>query len=342
MPYFTMRDGERIFAYVFGKGQPCILVNGFMAEAKYWKPLVVPMQNRYQFILVDMRGSGKSGSARLDRKPAFTQFAEDIDDLIDALGLEQAKFLGCSMGAYVGLVKHKVTGLGRISSLLLYEHPVSPVSTQEFPYGIHPRVLECYRELVECQAREKLFDQHVPYKQLPENFRRSYEAAGIVTAIHCWPSPWQKKLVELMIRVTYKVNSGVFANWFGLLRTLDDYVNNDYGIGPEDLKKIKVPVTIMYGRHSELFPNQGMFQLEENIPIVKVVPFEKSGHAFFSTEALKFRKEVERFFAEKPSESNFNSLTNSRQSGFGLSAQGALHERVEILERTGSSHPQRS
>jgi pimeloyl-ACP methyl ester carboxylesterase len=54
----------------------------------------------------------------------------------------------------------------------------------------------------------------------------------------------------------------------------------------------------MVGMKSEVFPNEGVFYLDEQIPQSRLVKFEHSGHALFLAEPIKFQRELKRFLKE--------------------------------------------
>lgn len=297
MPYFTMRDGEKIFALVVGKGPPCIMLHGYCGEGSLWLPAIKRQCHRYQFILPDLRGYGRSRLASLGNKPAMTQYAEDIDDLMDALGCEQAKLAGASMGALACLQKQRLNGFERITHCLIVDHPAKPISDSDWPYGMHPRVTGAYRELVECFKREKLDDPEVPFKRLPAEFKKKFKEAFRVTAVHAVPRFYQKWGADLFSRCQFALGKMPFHNsWYGTVISVEDYLNQDYDLRA-DLKEITIPVTILIGLKSDLFPNPGVLHLEEQIPRSRLVPFRKSGHALFITEGFKYLRVLKRFFA---------------------------------------------
>ena len=63
----------------------------------------------------------------------------------------------------------------------------------------------------------------------------------------------------------------------------------------EGLKEISIPVTIMMGMQSEVFPNEGVLYLDEQIPQSRLLKFARSGHALFLTEPVKFFRELKQF-----------------------------------------------
>lgn len=300
MPYYTMRDGEQIFAYVIGEGSPCILVNGFFCVAKMWVPIVTTLKGLgCQFILMDVRGCGESAMAR-HTKPHFEQFGEDVDDLLDSLGHAQAKLFGCSQGAYAGLVKYKVTGFRRISSFLLYEHALKVAPAGGYQYGINPDVFEMYCAAVAVWKRLKLDDPRVPFKELPREFQKAYRVACMGTIEYCCDSSLLGKVTKPLVQAAVRAIQTSTSMWHGTMKIMEDYVDHDYGISLEDIEQMKLPVTVMYARRSRLFPNAAILEMVERMPNVKLIPYEKSGHAIFLTEPWKFREDLARFFSQPP------------------------------------------
>lgn len=296
MPYFTMRDGEKIFALVVGKGAPCILLHGYCGQGNMWLPAIIHLSRRYRFIMPDLRGYGRSCLASLGSKPAMTQYAEDIDDLMDILGCNQAKLAGASMGALACLQKQRLNRFERISHCLIVDHPAKPISDSDWSYGMHPCVTTAYRELVECFKREKLDDPEVPFKLLPAEFKKKFREAFRVTAVHAVPRFDQKWAANIISWVQFAAGRMPYHNsWYGTVISVEDYLNQDYDLR-DDLKAISIPITILIGLKSDLFPNPGVMDLDEQIPQSRLVTFKRSGHAMFMTEGFKYLRELKRFF----------------------------------------------
>lgn len=296
MPYFTMRDGEKIYALVVGKGAPCILLHGYGGEGSLWLPAIATLLQRYRFVLPDLRGYGRSCMAALDRnKGAMTQYVEDIDDLMAALEIEEAKLGGASLGAYACLQKQRINQFQRITHCLIVDHPSKPMSTPDWPNGLHPEVTDAYHQLVECFEREGLDDPQVPYRKLPAVFKEKFKNACIVTAVHAFPRRHQKWTTENICRAMFFLGLIPSRNsWYGTTKSVADYIRQDYDLRTE-LRKISIPVTIMMGAKSELFPNAGVMYLDELIPKTQLVRFEQSGHALFISEPIKFRRTLRQF-----------------------------------------------
>jgi pimeloyl-ACP methyl ester carboxylesterase len=94
-------DGVRIWYAVFGHGPPVILLHGGLANADYWGNQVRALQTRYQVIVMDSRGHGRS--TRNDQPFSYDLMSRDVLGLMDFLHIQQASIVGWSDGAIIGL-----------------------------------------------------------------------------------------------------------------------------------------------------------------------------------------------------------------------------------------------
>jgi pimeloyl-ACP methyl ester carboxylesterase len=91
----------RIWYATFGRGQPVILLHGGLANADYWGLQVPALARRYQVIVMDSRGHGRS--TRDNRPFGYDLMTDDVVGLMDFLKLRQAAIVGWSDGAIFGL-----------------------------------------------------------------------------------------------------------------------------------------------------------------------------------------------------------------------------------------------
>lgn len=131
MSGFYLSSGARLGYSDSGAGLPVVFLHPTPLNREYWRPLVAQL-GPLRAIVPDLRGHGVSelGSglpaglfARVPDAPALTmdQLARDILALLDHLGLEEAIFVGCSIGGYVMLelwrrAPERMKGLAFISS----------------------------------------------------------------------------------------------------------------------------------------------------------------------------------------------------------------------------------
>ncbi len=110
-------SGVKIRYITAGKGEPVVLIHGWMADATMWGSLDTnPAAKEYQLIAVDLRGHGKSDKPHEVEKYG-PEMAEDVVRLLDHLKLPKAHLIGYSMGAIVA-GKVAATHPDRVSTIV--------------------------------------------------------------------------------------------------------------------------------------------------------------------------------------------------------------------------------
>jgi pimeloyl-ACP methyl ester carboxylesterase len=99
LPYVS-NQGVRIYYELEGLGPPLDLAHGISGSLEDWREFgwVEALKDRYQLILVDARGHGRSDKPH--DPDAYRQIYQATDHVavLDAVGAERAHFLGFSMG----------------------------------------------------------------------------------------------------------------------------------------------------------------------------------------------------------------------------------------------------
>ena len=94
-------NGIHIWHATFGHGEPIILLHGGLANSSYWGNQVRALQGKYQVIVMDSRGHGRSTR---DKAPyGYALMASDVIGLMDFLKIPKAALVGWSDGAIIGL-----------------------------------------------------------------------------------------------------------------------------------------------------------------------------------------------------------------------------------------------
>jgi pimeloyl-ACP methyl ester carboxylesterase len=90
-----------IYYEIYGKGDPLLLVHGGMCNGTYWRSQIPALAERFQVIVMDSRGHGRS---TFDQQPiTFELMASDVLGLMDHLRIQKASVFGYSDGGIVGL-----------------------------------------------------------------------------------------------------------------------------------------------------------------------------------------------------------------------------------------------
>lgn len=83
-----------------GQGQPLVLLHGLFGSGDNWGMVARHFSQHYQVISVDLRNHGRSPHSDSHN---YTDMADDLLELCDALGLERINLLGHSMGGKVAM-----------------------------------------------------------------------------------------------------------------------------------------------------------------------------------------------------------------------------------------------
>jgi pimeloyl-ACP methyl ester carboxylesterase len=94
-------NGIRLWYAVYGHGDPVILVHGGLANSDYWGLQIPVLARRYQVIVLDSRGHGRS--TRTAAPIGYDAMAADVLALMDTLHVGKAALVGWSDGAIIGL-----------------------------------------------------------------------------------------------------------------------------------------------------------------------------------------------------------------------------------------------
>jgi 3-oxoadipate enol-lactonase len=92
-------DGISLHFEVHGKGEPVLFVHGFPLSGRLWDPAVALLQDRFELIVPDLRGHGRSG---ISEDVTMARYADDLAALLDVAGAkERVTVVGHSMGGYI-------------------------------------------------------------------------------------------------------------------------------------------------------------------------------------------------------------------------------------------------
>lgn len=94
--------------------RPLVMLHGIGMDWRVWQAVSRRLAPRYGLYLVDMRGHGLSGKP--EHGYSIAHYAADVEELVDALGLQNAVLVGSSLGGVVAaatelpldMVSHKV------------------------------------------------------------------------------------------------------------------------------------------------------------------------------------------------------------------------------------------
>ncbi len=102
---FVDSDGLQIYYERHGSGPPMVLAHGWGADgnsnwvATGW---VEALKSLRSLIVIDIRGHGRSDKPHARAPYSYAAMSRDVLAVMDALEIDQADFMGYSMGAFMG------------------------------------------------------------------------------------------------------------------------------------------------------------------------------------------------------------------------------------------------
>mgnify|MGYP000259137851 CR=1 FL=1 len=154
-----------------GEGSPVILMHGMFGSLSNLGVVGRTLTDQYQVISVDLRNHGESPhSLEMD----YPSMAEDIIELMDELGLQEADLLGHSMGGKIAM-QIALNNPDRVNKLIIAD--IAPVTYKPDRHG---GVLEGLQALEETRpnSRRKADDLLAHYVE--ENSVRAFLLKNLV------------------------------------------------------------------------------------------------------------------------------------------------------------------
>ena len=229
MAYIKTQDGTDIYYKDWGRGQAVVFSHGWPLNSDSWEAQMLFLaSNGYRCIGHDRRGHGRSGQP-LDGNEMDT-YADDLAELIEFLGLEDAVLLGFSTGGgevarYIG--RHgtrRVAKAGLISAV-----PPLMVKTANNPGGLPVEVFDGLRA-------GSIANRSQLYIDLASGPFFGYNRPGAMPSRGVIDSFWRQ---------------GMQSGHKSALDCIKAFSETDFTM---DLQKFDVPTLILHGDDDQIVP----------------------------------------------------------------------------------------
>jgi non-heme chloroperoxidase len=297
MPYVRSRDGHSLFVRVVGRGQPCLLVHGFASDSRSWLPFVAPFTRGHSFVIPDLRGFGRSHEAPLGRGCPLTQFAEDIEDTLLALAIPSLPVIGISMGAFTTVQSFHLLGGQRFSRYMHVDQGPVIRNRADYAFGMlgaqQPVFFARLRTLLAALEAHL----HKPWHDLPRPLQSEFWALLGEFASAAFSTRALSTMVSALSR-RERFMRGLLpvTQWQSYLNIVRAYLERDYDLR-EGFRSIRVPLTVLIGGRSRMYPPEGQRVISQFAPHAKVREFPDAGHMIPYEAPRLFLRELSSFLA---------------------------------------------
>ena len=224
-----------------GDGKTIVFVHGLSDNLNYWNILTTELKNDFQVLSFDLRGHGESTDN--DSKTSIDLYQDDLYQLLKALNIDNAVFVGLSLGGNIILdlaLNHPemVNGLIVMSSFSEQSERLSKIF-KDFEDGIDNGFVEFFDTILPYTLTEEMLEEH---RETLENLK--WEAAKVAN-------------IE-------GIKKGILAG-------------NSFDI-TDRLNEIDVPTLVIAGGEDDLTDLETQKKISDNIKDSKLIVLEDPKH----------------------------------------------------------------
>jgi len=260
-PYSSFkRDGVRIAYDRTGAGPLVVFLHGIGGNRTNWNDQLNSLSDSYCCVSWDARGYGDSDDP--DRVLEFTDFADDLNALLDHLDVERAHLVGLSMGGYI--------------AQSFYERYPSRVATLT---------------LAATNAGAHLLGDAGRADFLAKRLQPLEAGLAIADMAPALVNVLAGNLADTTIRDRLQ-QSLLALRPESYKQTLRAFVTTDFR---EGLSFIRVPTLVITGNQDKVFPLSDSEYLAENISQSQLVILDGAGHLCNIEAPVAFDKALREF-----------------------------------------------
>lgn len=259
-----------------GSGEPILVLHGGPGlDHQHLLPYIEKLGNKYNVILYDQRGSGRSKGPVNSTTINMRNFIEDIEVLRRFFNIKKLNLLGGSWGGILAMF-YSIKYPRKLNSLILN----STFGSSDF----FQSVIKCKRTPDDVKLLESI-EQSEDYKQKDpksmEDYFRVYFKAHFVDQ-------------SLVSKINLTVTKRTAENYYKVTNYIWESIGN-FNLH-ESLKVIQCPTLVIHGLFDST-PIEAAYKIHESIDNSELKIFTKSGHWIFIEEEQKFNLVVGEFLS---------------------------------------------
>lgn len=273
MGYITTRDATKLYLKDWGTGRPVILLHGWPLSADSWDDYAMAIADAgMRAIAYDRRGFGRSDQPWEGYD--YDTLADDLADVIEATGAEDATLIGFSMGGgEVARYMSRHGGRNVAQAVLVSSVVPFMLKTDNNPNGVDK---EIFGQMTKGMKEDRA--------SFFTNFFNDFYGVGFIT------QPVSNEVLAW---------SQTVAMQAGLKPTLacaEAFAMTDFR---PDLKNFSVPTLIIHGTADETVPiDAAAREAVRGIANSKLIEYDGSPHGLLVTEKHRLTNDLLHFLGE--------------------------------------------
>lgn len=241
--------------YILGTNseQRIVFVHGLMAFAANWRKIANKLEDRYQCLIYDQRGHGRSMKPESGYEPE--DFAEDLYKITGELGWEHFHLVGHSMG-------------GRVAMVFAHKYPdkVKTLCIEDIGADVIPNSYKYYEKMLNI----------VPTPFNSKEQMKSFFENDYLTLFT--PHEQAKVLLTFLQANIEEKESGLY-DWKFSKQAVIDMVKEghkkDYWL---EVSSFKMPVLLVRGENSHVLKADEFEKMQMVNPVITGVEIKGAGH----------------------------------------------------------------
>jgi pimeloyl-ACP methyl ester carboxylesterase len=249
-----------LHATISGKGEPLIILHGFLGMSDNWKSLAVKFSNQYQVHLIDQRNHGRSFHAE---EFSYEDMVEDLHNYLVRHDLHRVNILGHSMG-------------GKTAMLFAVEYPdlvnklvVADIAPKFYPPH-HQYILDALSAVDFSMVKSR--------NEIDEVLKRHISEIGIR---------------QFLLKNVYRKEKDQFAYRFNL-EVLKEQIH-EIGVALPPRTIFEKPVLFLKGANSGYITNDDEALIRAHFPDSQIITIKNASHWLHSENPIDFYNNVVKF-----------------------------------------------
>ncbi|WP_447969220.1 alpha/beta fold hydrolase [Nitrospira sp. M1] len=258
-------NGVNIAYTDIGKGHPLVFIHAFPLSQRMWNPQTEALSEHYRVITLDLRGHGESDALLWN----FTleDYAKDVHDLLQHLNIQQATFIGLSMGGYTLFAFYRLFP-DMVQALVLADTRAQ-ADSEEGKAGRQAMAQTAYKE-----GPTAIADMMIPKLLAPTTLGQRHDLVEHVRSM-----------------ILTNQSSGIIVDLMSMADRSDSTPH---------LSEISCPTLVIVGEEDVATPPSESHYMAERIPQARLVTIPNAGHLTNLEQPDAFNQALTTFLAEAP------------------------------------------